>query len=99
MPSPVYEAFTRCRLTLGGVGKVYVAWPLLSRACAGWTTPSTVKVRLPVGMPAPGALATTVAVIVTFCPYTDGFADEVMTTFVSSLVITWSGVRVALPLE
>jgi len=35
------------------------------------------KVTVPVGVPVPGATAVTVAVNVTDCPKTDGFAEDV----------------------
>jgi hypothetical protein len=48
-----------------------------------------VKTTLPVGDPAPGACAPTVAVKVTDCPETEGFADEVTVVVVFALLIVW----------
>ena len=45
---------------------------------------------MPVGVPAPGATAATVAVNVTFCPGVDGLADEVTAVVVLALFTTWS---------
>jgi hypothetical protein len=49
---------------------------------------ASLNVTVPVGVPAPGATALTVAVKVTDCPKTDGFADEV------ALVVVLAGVIV-----
>ena len=40
-------------------------------------TPPSLKVTVPVGVPLAGAVAATVAVKVTDCPKTEGFADDV----------------------
>src|SRR5438094_6081051 len=58
---------------------VQVAWALPFSAWAPQppkVTPPSWKLTVPVGVPAPGAVAFTVAVKVTDCPNTDGFADE-----------------------
>ena len=52
-----------------------VAVPLLSAPVPKVVAPS-LKVTVPVGVPAPGADAVTVAVKVTDCPKTDGLAEE-----------------------
>ncbi len=44
---------------------------------------------VPVGVPAPGAFADTVAVKVTDWPKTDGLADDVTTVVVSALLTVW----------
>ena len=53
-----------------------VALPELKAAVARVAAPSR-KVTVPVGVPAPGETALTVAVKVTAWPNTDGFTDEV----------------------
>ena len=50
--------------------------------------PPSRKVTVPVGVPAPGATAETVAVKVTDCPKTDGLADDVTVVAVSALFTT-----------
>jgi hypothetical protein len=55
---------------------VNVALPELKVAVPSVVAPSR-KVTVPVGVPAPGATALTVAENVTLCPNTDGFTDEV----------------------
>jgi hypothetical protein len=47
------------------------------------------KFTVPVGVPAPGALTVTVAVNVTDCPNTDGFAEDVRLVLVFALLTTW----------
>ena len=39
-------------------------------------TPASLNVTVPLGVPVPGKTALTVAVNVTVCPDTDGFAEE-----------------------
>ncbi len=48
---------------------------------------SAVKVTVPVGVPAPGAMTLNVAVNVTGCPATDGLSLEVTTVAVWALVV------------
>ena len=55
---------------------VSVAWPALSVPVPSVAAPS-MKVTVPVGVPAAGATGVTVAVNVTDCPDTDGFTDDV----------------------
>jgi hypothetical protein len=43
----------------------------------------------PLGVPAPGAVALTVAVKVTDCPKTDGFAEEPTAVVVFALLTVW----------
>ncbi len=47
--------------------------------------PSTVKVTVPVGVPAPGAMAVTVAVKVTASATTEGFNEDVSAVVVLAL--------------
>ena len=51
--------------------------------------PSIVNVTVPLGVPAPGATAATVAVNVTDCPNTEGLAEEVTTVVVLALLTVW----------
>src|SRR5436305_1763854 len=50
----------------------------------------SVKVTLPVGAPAPGAVAETVAVKVTDCPNTEGLRSETTATVVLALLTCWA---------
>jgi len=47
------------------------------------------KLTVPAGVPAPGAVTVTVAVKVTLCPKTDGFAEDVRLVLVLALLTTW----------
>src|SRR2546425_944240 len=71
---------------------VSVAVPLLGGAVPSGLVPS-LKVTVPVGMPAPGATAPTLAVNVTAWPSTDGLAED--TTVV--VVAAWLTICVKLP--
>src|SRR6266550_3923624 len=55
---------------------VNIAWPEPSRVPVPRVLEPSLKVTVPVGVPAPGLLAVTVAVKVTDCPNTDGLAEE-----------------------
>jgi hypothetical protein len=46
------------------------------------------KLTEPVGLPAPGAVAVTVAVNVTLCPKVDGFKEEARAVLVLALLTT-----------
>src|SRR5579863_8881735 len=68
-----------------------VAWPppfSVTRE-PSWVPPSK-KVTVPVGVPAPGDWALTVAVNVTPCPYDDGFTDEVTAVLVPAWPTVWA---------
>ena len=60
---------------------------------------SSVKSMVPVGVPEPGELDTTVAVKMTCCPVTEGFTDEVIVVVVVSWFTLWVQVPVAVVLE
>src|SRR5438445_11349998 len=80
------------------VDVAHVATPTAS-ACAPQPVielAPSLKFTLPVGVPAPGAVAVTVAVNVTLCPNTDGFTDDVRLVDVLAWLTTC--VRVALVL-
>src|SRR6266568_4625317 len=54
----------------------YVAWPEPFRVPVPRVLEPSLKVTVPVGVPAPGLFAVTVAVKVTDCPDTDGLPEE-----------------------
>ena len=54
-----------------------VAWPDPFKATVASSVEPSMNLTFPVGVPEPGETAATVAVKVTLCPETDGFADEV----------------------
>lgn len=62
-----------------------VAWPEAFRVLVLSDLVPSLNVTLPVGTAVPGALATTVAVNVTDCPFVEGFKDEVTELVVASL--------------
>lgn len=66
---------------------VNVAWPLL-RMPVPMALPPSRKVTVPVGVPAPGATAETVAVKVTDWPKTEGLGDEARAIAVLALFTT-----------
>ena len=75
-----------------------VAWPdVIATLVASVTLPSS-KVTVPVGVPAPGEAAATVAVKVTGCPKTDGLAAE-MTVVVLESWLTTCGEVESVPVE
>jgi hypothetical protein len=80
--SPPYTAVIAC-VVKERVEVVKLAWPELSVPVPITFEPS-LKVTVPVGVPAPGLAALTVAVNVTDWPNTDGFADETRTVPVPS---------------
>ncbi len=67
---------------------VKLAFPALTGTVASGVVPS-LKVTLPLGLPAPGAPTLTVAVNVTACPNTDGLAEELRVVLVAALFTTW----------
>ena len=68
---------------------VKVAVPLLFNvAVPSWAAPSE-NVTVPVGVPVPGGTGLTVAVKVTDCPTTDGFADDDTAVVVAILLTVW----------
>src|SRR5436189_134779 len=82
---------------------VKVAWPLLSVPVPKVVAPS-LKVTVPEGVPAPGALAVTVAVNVTDWPDTAGFvADDsavvVATTVGGAAFTVWLSAAEVLPVK
>ena len=73
---------------------VKVAWaePLRATLAANVLAPS-VKVTVPVGVPAPGATAATVAVKVTVWPNTDAFGAELTVVLLEASLTTWGEVE------
>ena len=63
-----------------------VAIPLALRLATPKVDVAPLKLTVPVGVPAPGALAETVAVRVTICPNTAGLAEEARTVLELSLL-------------
>jgi len=59
----------------------------------------SLKSTVPVGVPAPGALAFTVAVKVTDWPNTDGFAEELKLVALLALLTTCDTAELVLPLK
>ena len=68
---------------------VKVAWPLAMVTLAARVVAPSVKVTVPLGVPAPGATAATVAVKVTAWPNTDGLGVELTVVLLEALLTTW----------
>src|SRR6266566_4029608 len=64
-----------------------IAWPEPSRVPVPRGLEPSLKVTVPVGVPAPGLFAVTVAVKVTGCPDTEGLAEEVTPVVVPGIVV------------
>lgn len=75
-----------------------MAVPLLSVLVPSTVAPS-LNVTVPAGDPAPGETTLTVAVKVTSCPKTDGFAEEFNTVNVFAAFTVWESVGDALELK
>jgi hypothetical protein len=75
---------------------VKVAWPLAMVTLAARVVAPSVKVTVPVGVPAPGATAATVAMKVTTWPNTDGLGAELTVVLLEALFTTW-GLAESLP--
>ncbi len=78
---------------------VNMAWPALSRVPVPRMVEPSLKVTVPVGVPAPGLLAVTVAVKVTDCPDSDGLAEELTSVVVLAFFTVWVSVLEVLPLK
>src|SRR5947208_12873893 len=74
--SPPYDAVAGWEPT-ASVLVTNVAWPEPSRVPVPRMLEASLKVTVPVAVPAPGLFAVTVAVKVTACPDTEGWAEEV----------------------
>ena len=66
---------------------VNIAWPELFSVPVPRVLEPSLKVTVPVGVPAPGLFAATVAVKVTGCPNTDGWTEEVSPVVVPGRVV------------
>ena len=77
---------------------VKVAWPLAMVTLAARVVAPSVKVTVPLGVPAPGATAATVAVKVTLCPNTEGLGEELTVVLLEALFTT-CGVAESFPVE
>ena len=61
--------------------------------------PASLNVTVPVGVPAPGATAATVAVNVIDWPKTDGWADDVTAVVVNAWFTAWVTAGEVLPVK
>ena len=59
----------------------------------------TLNVTVPLGIPAPGTVAVTVADSVTLCPKTDGFTDDARAVALSAWLTTCESVPVVLVMK
>ena len=71
------------------VTTVLVATPLTATAGLPTSVPSILNWTVPVGVPAPGAVAVTVAVNCTPCPKTEGLMSALTVVVVPALLTTW----------
>ena len=78
---------------------VNVAWPEPSRMPVPRVLDPSLKVTVPVGVPAPGLFAVTVAVKVTDCPDTDGLAEELTDVAVLAFFTVWVSALEVLPVK
>src|SRR6266403_611018 len=84
--SPPYDAVIEWEPT-ASVLVTNVAWPAPFRVPVPSALGPSLKVTVPVGMPAPAVFAFTVAVKVTGCPDTEGLAEEVTPEVVPGSVV------------
>src|SRR5947208_1904845 len=91
--APPYEAVIGCAPT-AGVLVPNVAWPGAFRLQVPRVLAPSLKVTVPVGVPAPLVLAFTVAVKVTGCPDTDGLIEETTPVVVPGSVVVVVGAAV-----
>src|SRR6058998_3627851 len=84
--SPPYDALIEWEPT-ASVLVTNVAWPEPFRVPVPRVLEPSLKVTVPVGVPAPGLFAVTVAVKVTGCPDTDGWSEEVRPVVVPGSVV------------
>src|SRR5947208_1019748 len=91
--SPPYDALIEWEPT-ASVLVTNVAWPEPFRAPVPRVLEPSLKVTVPVGVPAPGLFAVTVAVKVTDCPDTDGLVEELTRVVVLGSVVVVVGAAV-----
>src|SRR5205814_1858251 len=89
LPSPLYTAVIVWLPTESVVVAPLVALPPVKLTAAPKLTSSILNWTVPVGVPAPGATAPTVAVKVIDCPNTEGFAAALRVVAVLALVTVW----------
>jgi len=99
LPSPLYTVVMMCGPIASDAIAPLVALPPLKLTGLPKSVPSILNCTVPLGVPAPGTLALTVAVNVTLCPNTDGLADEVTLVLVSALSTTCVSAPDVLPLK
>src|SRR5438552_6696146 len=90
LASPPYDALIEWEPT-ASVLVTNVAWPEPFRVPVPRVLGPSLKVTVPVGVPAPGLVAVTVAVKVTDCPDSDGLREEVTDVVVPASVAVWVG--------
>src|SRR5262249_62426108 len=78
-----------CEFT-ASVEVLNVAVPLELRGRVANAVEPSLKVTVPVGVPAPGATTLTAAVKVTDWPVVEGFADELRMVAVEALFTVWA---------
>src|SRR5438876_559916 len=86
--SPPYDAVIEWEPT-ASVLVTNVPWPEPSRVPVPRMVEPSLKVTVPVGVPAPGLFAVTVAVNVTACPDSAGLAEELTSVVVPAFVTVW----------
>ncbi len=96
--SPPYDALIEWEPT-ASVLVTNVAWPEPFRVPVPRVLEPSLKVTVPVGVPAPGLLAVTVAVKVTDCPDTDGLAEELTDVAVLAFFTVWVSALEVLPVK
>ncbi len=96
--SPPYDALIEWEPT-ASVLVTNVAWPEPFRVPVPRVLEPSLKVTVPVGVPAPGLFAVTVAVKVTDCPDSDGLAEELTSVVVLAFFTVWVSVLEVLPLK
>src|SRR6516164_8914688 len=77
---------------------VNVAWAAVMVTLAASVVAPSVKVTVPVGVPVPGATATTVAVKVPVWANTDGLGEELTVVLLEALFTTW-GLAESFPVD
>src|SRR5207247_3581011 len=96
--APPYDAVIEWEPT-ASVLVTNVPWPEPSRVPVPRMVEPSLKVTVPVGVPAPGLFAVTVAVNVTACPDSDGLAEELTTVAVLAFFTVSVSVLEVLPLK
>src|SRR5436309_10147064 len=98
LASPPYDALIEWEPT-ASVLVTNVAWPEPSRVPVPRVLEPSLKVTVPVGVPAAGLFAVTVAVKVTGCPDTDGLIEELTDVAVLAFFTVWVSALEVLPVK